>query len=62
MPETYISDKQIAVRWDCSRTTVWRRHRNDPEFPRFVRLSPGVSRVRLSELEAYEQAKAEQSA
>lgn len=57
----YVSVQTIADRWENSTATVWRRLRTDPTFPRPVKLSPGCTRWKLSEIEAYEAAQAELS-
>lgn len=62
MPETYLSDIDIAKRYSIARPTVWRWHRERPSFPRVVRLTPGCARWRLSDLEAWEIAQAETEA
>lgn len=54
----YLSDEQLAARYAVSRGTVWRWHRNDPTFPRPVKLSPGCTRWKLAEVEAWEAAQA----
>lgn len=48
--ETYLSDRQVALRYDISKATVWRWHDNNPDFPRRIKLSAGVSRWKLSDL------------
>lgn len=58
MPEVYLSDHQIAKRYDIHRLT----HRRWPDFPKPVKLSPGCVRWRLSDLEAWEQARSENAA
>lgn len=55
MPETYLSDHQIAKRYSIHRLTL----RRWPDFPKPVKLSPGCSRWRLSDLLAWEQAQSE---
>ncbi|WP_363301091.1 AlpA family phage regulatory protein [uncultured Roseovarius sp.] len=55
----YLSDEQLAARYNVSRGTVWRWHRTDPTFPRPVKLSPGCTRWKLAEVEAWEAAQAE---
>lgn len=52
--EQYLSDRQVAVRFDISKATVWRWHDNNPDFPRRIKLSPGTSRWKLSELVQFE--------
>ncbi|TQM93771.1 CP4-57 regulatory protein AlpA [Roseinatronobacter monicus] len=53
-PEIYLSDRQIAARYNTHHLT----HRRWPDFPKPVKLSPGCSRWKLSEIEAWEAAKA----
>jgi predicted DNA-binding transcriptional regulator AlpA len=55
----YLSDKQVGDRYAVSRTTPWRWLKADPNFPRPVTLSPGCTRWRLADLEAWEAARAE---
>ena len=57
---TYITDQQLADRFQVFRTTIWRWRRTDPSFPRPVKLSPGCARWRLDEVEAWEAAKSGQ--
>ena len=59
MPETYLSDTDIAERYGIARPTVWRWHRERPDFPRAIRLTPGCTRWKLSQIVAWEQAQAE---
>lgn len=49
----YVSDRQVAERFSVSRTTPWRwvKTRN---FPQPVKLSPGCTRWRLADVEAWE--------
>lgn len=54
----YLSDKQLADRFSVTRPTVWRWHRTDPSFPRAVSLSPGCTRWRQADIEAWEAAQA----
>ena len=59
---TFISDRQLSYRYDVSRPTIWAWVKSDPTFPRPVKLSPGCTRWSLSEIEAWEAARAETSA
>ena len=52
--EKYLSDRQVAARFDISKATVWRWHESNPDFPQRVKLSPGTSRWKLSELIQFE--------
>lgn len=52
--EQYLSDHQVAARFDISKATVWRWHDKNPDFPRRIRLSAGTSRWKLSELVRFE--------
>ena len=54
MPETFLSDLQVARRYGVHRSTPWRWAKADPTFPKPVRLSPQCSRWKLSEIEAWE--------
>ena len=49
----FLSDVQVAARYAVSRTTIWRWSKAT-EFPVPVRLGPGTTRWRLSELEDWE--------
>lgn len=57
MPETYLSDSQVAARYGVHRSTPWRWAKTDPKFPSPVTLSPGCTRWALSGLEAWEKSK-----
>lgn len=52
--KTYLSDDQLAKRYNISRVSVWRWSKNAPHFPKPVRLSPGCTRWLLNEIEAWE--------
>jgi len=49
----FLSVKQVAARYGICRTTIWRWTR-DRGFPAPVRLSPGATRWRLSDVQAWE--------
>ncbi|KPQ16483.1 MAG: transcriptional regulator, AlpA family [Rhodobacteraceae bacterium HLUCCO18] len=53
----FLSDRQVAERYSVHRGTPWRWMKSDPSFPKPIELSPGCTRWRLSDLEAWEQAK-----
>ncbi|NDW46550.1 AlpA family phage regulatory protein [Ruegeria sp. PrR005] len=54
---TYLPDTKVAERYDVHRTTPWRWAKTDPSFPKPVVLSPGCTRWRLADLEAWEQSR-----
>lgn len=54
---TFLSDAQLAIRFSVNRVTIWRWRKTDPTFPQPVKLSPGATRWRLSEIEAWEQSR-----
>ena len=47
--EQYLSDHQVAARFNITKATVWRWH-----DPRRIKLSPGTSRWKLSDLVLFE--------
>lgn len=58
MAEHYLSVIQISDRYGVHPSTPWRWAKTDPNFPKPVKLSPQCSRWNLSEIEAWETAKA----
>lgn len=54
MNDGYVKDIDIAARYSVHRMTPWRWAKSDPTFPKPVRLSPGCTRWKLSEIEAWE--------
>jgi prophage regulatory protein len=57
MPTTYISDRHLAARYGVHHLTPRRWLKTDPTFPKPLRLTPGCTRWRLSDIEAWEAAK-----
>jgi prophage regulatory protein len=57
MADCYVSKAKVAARYGVHRTTLWRWEKIDPTFPRPVTLSSGCVRWRLTDLEAWEDAK-----
>ena len=53
-----MTQKELAGQVGVSRQTIWRWHREDPDFPRAISLSPGCTRWALAAIEAWEIAKA----
>jgi predicted DNA-binding transcriptional regulator AlpA len=62
MPETYLSDRDLGARWGVHHLTPRRWEKTDPTFPRSIKLTPGCCRWKLSEIEAWETAKAQTAA
>lgn len=57
MAETYLSDQQLAARYNVHRSTPWRWKKFYPDFPEPVRLGPQTTRWKLSDIEAWEAAR-----
>lgn len=52
---TYLNDRQLAERFGVARASVWRWVKSaDIAFPKPVSLSPGCTRWKLSDIEAWE--------
>jgi len=60
--ETYLSDRQVGARYSVHFLTPRRWLHTDPTFPKPVKLSPGCTRWRLYDLEAWEQAQSTNAA
>ncbi|TLP55310.1 AlpA family phage regulatory protein [Parasedimentitalea maritima] len=58
MLATYLTDRQIGERYNVHHLTPRRWLKTDPTFPRPIRLTPGCTRWKLSDIEAWETAKA----
>jgi prophage regulatory protein len=58
MPDTYLADITLAKRYGIARNTIWRWHRERPDFPRAIKLSTNCTRWKLSEVIAWEALKA----
>lgn len=54
MPTIYLTDRQIGARYNVHHLTP----RRWTDFPRPIRLTPGCTRWKLSDIEAWEAAKA----
>lgn len=46
-------DIKVAERLGCSRATVWRKAKTDPDFPQPVKFSPGITGWIEAEVDAY---------
>jgi len=53
----WLSDLEVAARYGVTAPTVWRWVKTEAGFPEPVKLSPGTTRWRLDELEAWEASK-----
>jgi prophage regulatory protein len=58
---TFLSDKQVAARYGVDRAAIWRWRRVDSAFPDPVKLTPGTTRWRLSDLEKWEASRTKSS-
>lgn len=52
-PDRFLTDKQVAARYSVARSTPWRWVERG-QFPKPVKLSPGCTRWRVSDVEAWE--------
>jgi predicted DNA-binding transcriptional regulator AlpA len=53
MDDQFLRQKAVAFYLGVSRHTLRRIMERDPNFPRFIELSPGIRLVRKSEIEAW---------
>ena len=51
--QTYLSDSKLAERYSSSRATIWRWVAQG-KYPKPVKLSPGCTRWRLSDVIEWE--------
>ncbi|MGB0660222.1 MAG: helix-turn-helix transcriptional regulator [Mangrovicoccus sp.] len=49
----FITDKELGSLLSVSRYTVWRWARTKPNFPQPYNLSPGCTRWKIQEVEAW---------
>lgn len=56
MADTFLSVAQLAARFGVNPSTIWRWVQAG-SFPKPVSLSPGCTRWRLAEIEAWETAR-----
>lgn len=52
-PPSYLSDKQLAERYQIARVSVWRWIKEN-HFPKPVKLGPGCTRWRYSDILEWE--------
>jgi predicted DNA-binding transcriptional regulator AlpA len=50
----YLTDKQLAERFNVSRQWVWMQAKRDATFPQPNKLTQGCTRFSLSEIEKYQ--------
>ena len=51
----WLTDREVGTRFGSTRQWVWTQARNNPQFPRPVKITPRWSRWCLQEIEAFEQ-------
>jgi predicted DNA-binding transcriptional regulator AlpA len=44
MTPTWLTDKQMALRYSCSRKWIWDQAKRDPDFPRPIKFTHGCTR------------------
>lgn len=54
MKQKWLKDTDLAERRGCSRSQIWHLVKTDPKFPKPKRLSAGMSRWDLEEIEEHE--------
>ena len=52
--ERYLSVQEVARRYSISIQTVWRHTKENPDFPKPIKILSGSTRWRLSDIVAYE--------
>ncbi|PLL11816.1 AlpA family transcriptional regulator [Tabrizicola sp. TH137] len=57
MEAQFLTDWQVAQRYGVNRSTPWRWVKTDPTFPKPVSLTPGCTRWKLADIEAWEVSK-----
>lgn len=57
--QTYLTDRDLARRFAVARPTIW-RWTHEGTFPAPVRLTPGCTRWKLSDVQQWEAQRAEQ--
>jgi predicted DNA-binding transcriptional regulator AlpA len=49
----WLKDSEVAQRVACTKNHVWRRAKNEPEFPKPVSLGPKCTRWKGEDVEAF---------
>lgn len=57
--ERYLSVQEVARRYSISIQTVWRHTKENPDFPKPIKILSGSTRWRLSDIVAYEVSRGE---
>ena len=57
----YLSDTAVAQRYAVSRPTIWRWTKSLANFPKPAKLSPGTTRWRLIDLQAFDRIQFDQT-
>ena len=57
MSQIWLTDKQLAERYGCSRTWVWQMAKTDDAFPKPVKFTAGCSRFSAAEADRYDAGK-----
>ena len=50
--QEFFQDREVSTRFSMGRSTIWRMAKNG-RFPRPVRLGPGITRWRRTDLEEW---------
>ena len=53
--KVWLTDTEVGTRFGSTRQWVWTQARNNPQFPRPVKITPRWTRWCLQEIEAFEQ-------
>ena len=54
MAQRYLTDKQLAERFNVSRQWVWMQSKQNAEFPQPIKLSQGCTRFSLHDVKRFE--------
>ena len=54
MAQIWLTDKQLALRYSCSRKWIWDQVKRDPAFPRPVKFSSGATRFNAEKADEYD--------
>lgn len=52
--QKYLTDKQLAERFQVSRQWIWLQSKQNPKFPQPIKLSRGCTRFALKDVEKFE--------